>query len=273
MIRRRNAFFFCTLAVFACAVPVTSANAATKGTTVFTCKKTGPGGSFTKSHCRSADKGGGEYSHVAVAANTKTEISGYNESASGEVIWKLKTTLGGGEFEIQATEEPLGGDLENIKDADTGEHRVSMILWMTLRRAVVTKPNDPNCIVTEDVPATKKPGLEEEIDFNSMFATTKGQGDAVNFSPFVGTELASFFVEGCKNKALNGTHTLTGSFKTTSIDGSTLSFTHADTTTQNTLKLDGQKAGMDTTIGLEGRDNSIEGDLMNPLSFTTVETP
>jgi hypothetical protein len=247
--------------------------AAVKGTAVFTCKKTGEGGAFTKAHCAIADAGAGEYSHVSVPENTETHVSGINLTTSGtlDAAWKFKSTFGGVPIVIQAKEAALSGTILNTHNEVSGEHTAIGTATIAFHQATVTSPAKEGCVVNYD----KLPGVgaEEMFETRQLAYGSPGQGDRLKFEPNGGTVLASLYIQGCANAKLNRTYNLTGTVKTSSLDGATMGFTEADTKTQNSLKIEGQLATIEGGMTLEGRDEKIEGDTFKPLSFTTVETP
>ncbi|HEV7562552.1 MAG TPA: hypothetical protein VGO24_03540 [Solirubrobacterales bacterium] len=257
----------CALAFSALAAQ--NANAATKGTTLFTCKKTGPGGGFTQAHCKASDAGSGEYSHVAIAENTTTEITGTTEDTEGKpTVSKLGSVQAGVQEELQSKLghilPEVGGVkswVTNTKDATTGEHYFAGEAWVQYTEVTVTKPAGKGCVV--------KTG---QVTTNKLKFTTKGQGDFVKFEPAAGEVFTEFEIEGCSIAALNGLYALKGSIKAER-DGATLILTHANTTAQGTLTLRGQKMGFETTTTTKGTDLKAGDAVDTPLSVTTVETP
>jgi hypothetical protein len=249
-----------------------AAVAASKGTTAFTCVQSGPGGTFTKAHCAAADAGAGEYKEVGMAENTVFYVSGINhETSKTNVSWKLKSNVGGAALEIEINEAVLNGSVFNTKNATTGEHTAIGAAVFSFWGVTVTKPAKEGCVVKLD----EQPGEGQVEHFLSevLLWGSPGQGDALRFEPEKGTVLATFYVAGCKIAKFNGTYSLTGSVKTNSVDGATISFNHAATTTLKTLKLNGAEAGLEGGLTLEAADEKIEGDTTKPLSFTTVATP
>lgn len=246
-----------------------SANAAT-GTTAFTCVSGGTG--FADAHCKEA--GGGSYGHVGIGETTSTEVSGSN-GTTGKATQplRLRGVLSGVEVELQATGVIISGWLENRKDFFTGEHFVEGeggALAPEFTGVTVVKPAGKGCEVRKD--AGGVPGIAGFVEGNNVRATTQGRGDTVIFKPATeGVPLATFFLQGCSIKALNLTFPISGSVIGIP-NGATVNFTHAETTTQGTLKLGGQKAGIEGSITLKGRSPFFGGEF-TPLSATTVETP
>jgi hypothetical protein len=265
-------WMLCALALSAFAAQ--SASATTKGTTAFTCKKTGAGGGFTKSHCKPADAGSGEYSHVAVAENTTTEIKGTNQNTAAETTKAtnliLKVTVGGVELELQATGLAGEGWTENRKDPGTGEHYLVDAGMTQFTGVTVQKPAGKGCKVYTDNEGVK--GAEGVVDTAQLSVTSKGQGDFLKFEPTEGSTFARFIFDGCSPAvpACEGTWEVTGSLKGVP-EGATVRFSHTEVTTQNTLKGKGSKAGLEGTVAISSRMDNTE--TYTPLSVTTVETP
>jgi hypothetical protein len=175
---------FCVLltAVISTAA-VQSASAATKGTTIFTCKKGFLG--FTKAHCKNGDAGTGEFGHVAVAENTTTEITSSNGTTGGEKeVTKLKATIAGIAFEIQSTSVTSHGSITNTKDA-SGEHYADGNIQITYGETTVASPAGKGCKV--------KGGAFNSL---SVTITTTGQGDSVK----IGTEGEKRDAGRCNNE-------------------------------------------------------------------------
>ncbi len=238
------------------------ASAATKGTTAFTCRKTGPGGGFTKAHCKASDAGSGEYSHVAVAEGTTTEIVGTNTATGGEkAAILLKNTQAGISYQVQAKNLEGTGWVTNAKDPVTGEHYVHGEMKVQLKELTVTEPVGKGCKIKEGT-----------INSKQLRATTKGQEMSLKFEPAEGTVLAEYSVEGCSVSALNGAYEVTGTIACP-VDGATVTCTHAATTEQGTLHERGQNSGIEGSMTLSAKDPNEGGSELTPLSATTVETP
>ncbi|HEX5610847.1 MAG TPA: hypothetical protein VFX45_12240 [Solirubrobacterales bacterium] len=257
----------CALLVSALAAQGASA-AGTKGTTAYTCTNSGlgtpVGNKFKDAHCKEVDNTNGTFRHVEIAANTTTELSGSNETTGGaKENTLLKATIAGSAFTLTGTETTGSGWMTNATEGK--EHYAHG--EGTITYSGVTASG--GCKVFTDSGAGK--GAEGVIHTEPLKATTKGQGDALKFEPKEGTVFARFLLEGCTNTGINGTYTVTGSVKTTSIEGATSKFTHANTTEQNTLKLNGTiKAGIEGVLTLKSR--SVATDPYTALSATTVET-
>ncbi len=256
----------CVLCAFAVsAFGAQGAAAASKGTTAFTCKKTGPGGGFTKAHCKASDAGSGEYSHVAIAEGTTTELKGTNANSGSETaetpIVKLKNKISGFDYELQVEVAQGEGWATNAKDPVTGEHYVHGTATVSFTGATVTLPANKGCKVKEG-----------KIETKPLLATTKGQGDFLKFEPAEGSVMAVYTVEGCSAAIVNGTWEVTGSIKCP-VDGATVVCTHAETTEQGTLKGKGQQTGVEGVLTLSAKDPEAGDEDFTPLSVTTIETP
>ncbi len=249
----------CALAF--CAFAAQSAYAATNGTTAFTCKKEGPEHAFAKAHCTAADAVGGEYEHVSIPENTTTDVVGTaSTTEGGKEVTKLKSVIAGVTLELQAKGLDLEGTLTNHK-AESGEHYIHGEGKIIYTEVSLTAPAKGGC---------KLKG--EKVETKQVTATSAGQGDTISFTPASGEVFTEFEIEGCTLMGLNGVYKVTGSVKG-SPDGATIKFTHADTTKQGTLVLRGQKAGIEGSVTLNGRDPVLEETTFTPLSATTIETP
>lgn len=262
MTGHRSVAGLCLLcALFLSALAAQSASAATNGTTAFTCKNEGPGHAFSKAHCTAADAVGGEYEHVAIPEGTTTQVVGTaGTTEGGKEVTKLKSVFAGVSLEIQAKGLDLEGTLTNSK-AESGEHFVHGEGKVIYTEATVTAPAKPGCKVKG-----------EKVETKQVSSTSAGQGDALKFTPTSGETFTEFELEGCFPTALNGVYKVTGSVKGVP-DGATIKFGHTETTTQGTLSLRGQKAGVEGSITMNGRTPFSEETVYTPLSVTTVETP
>lgn len=267
MTGRKSLVVLSLLCAFAFSAFAAQSALAVKGTTIYTCKKEGPGRSFLKAHCKSADfsPGNGEYEHVSVKEGTTTEFTGTNAGNGTDtkttILTKLKGTISGVTVELQASEVHWLGWLTNAKDPITGEHYFHGRFTIAHKAVTVTAPKEKGCKV--------KGG---EFTSTELEETTANKGDTVTITPASGTTDDEITIEGCSIEALNGTYPLTGSINCP-MDGSTITCTHANTTEQGTLKFGGQKAGIEGTVTIVGRDPDLKETLYTPLSPTTVETP
>ncbi|HEX5610844.1 MAG TPA: hypothetical protein VFX45_12225 [Solirubrobacterales bacterium] len=237
----------CALLVSAFAAQSASA----VGTTAYTCKETGKGPGFSDAHCKTASEAG-PFQHVAITLNQTTELSGSNETTGGtKENTLLKATIAGSAFTLTGKTTSGSGWMTNATEGEEMyAHGEGVITYTEVTAS-------GGCKVFTDSGAGK--GEEGVIHTETLKASTKGQGDALKFEPKEGTVFARFLLEGCTNTGINGTYTVTGSVKTSSITGATSNFTHANTTEQNTLKLNGTiKAGIEGILTLKSRLNSSE---------------
>jgi hypothetical protein len=265
-------------ALLASALAAQSASAASKGTTLFTCKETGAGGSFTKSHCKPGDAGSGKFSHVEVPENTTTDISITNAKTANNTTEStkavLKTNFEGVEYLItQIQGLQATGTVQNKKDPTTGEHYFEGEIFLTLSEVTDSSPWE--CKVYED-PASGETGVNGVIHLSAKISS-KGQGDAVKFTPASGTEFGHYELAECKEVSggipPNGTYNLVGSF-TCKPSGATINCDHAEVTAQKTLRLQtafGPILGFAASMALSGKAKGAEG-AYTPLSPTTVAT-
>jgi hypothetical protein len=89
-----------------------------------------------------------------------------------------------------------------------------------------------------------------------LTASTAGLTHNLLFTPASGTTFATFRVSNCSVAALNGLYEVTGSVQSSSIVGTSTKFTHANTTSQGTLKLRGQVAGIEGELNLIGANGN-----------------
>lgn len=250
--------------VIAFAAFSTGASAATvKGTTGFTCKEVAAGtGKFTKSHCRGSDLGTGNFEHVAFKEKTTTELKATNEATSEETKARqsltIRSSLFGFLLQITAGSVTGSGTLSNTVSGK--EHLTEGEGSLTFSEVVVKSPSEKACVVEG-----------EKIETAKLKLTTAGQGMAVRFEPVAGDVLASFSIKNCSVAALNGLYELKGTLKGTP-EGATINFIHETTTAKNTLRLRGQRAGIEGSFTFSGRDAELGDVTYTPISPTTVET-
>lgn len=268
----------CALAISAFAAQ--SAAAATKGTTAFTCKvpvagETSVGTPFTKEHCKDADtSAGGTFRHVQFNQDTTTQITGTNEKTSENTAAAeptfLESTISGVAVKIEAKKVHGTGTMANKKDAVTGEHYAHGTGKIVYEEAKMLAP--------------AKCELEKtKYETEELTATTQGisgagteEGMGLKFKPTneVTNLFITFFVQGAEcPAAIKGEYKVTGSV-VGNVDGATTTFTEANTTAQNSLKIKGSvKAGVIGKLTISGKDEAKGDTSYTPLSATTVETP
>jgi hypothetical protein len=253
----------CALAV--CGFAAQGASAA--GTTAFTCASAGGvGAGFSKEHCKPADAvpSGANFKHVAIANGTTTELTITNANTTADTTAATtlitKATVAGVPLELTSTGVSGSGTITNTFENE--EHIAHGTV--TLTTTGVTAHN--GCRVFTDSAAGT--GEEGVIHTEPLKFTTKGQGDNVKVEPVAGTVIKRFELTDCVNPGLNGTYTVTGSY-TCPLDGATIVCSHAATTTQNTLKLNGTiKMGISGNLTPKARANNLEA--YKPISFTTT---
>ena len=250
------------LALSAFAAP--GASAATSGTTAFTCVK--GKGVLNGAHCLGTS--GGEYGHVAIkqdetttgtATNEETAANAGGESTKAAKSATLKGALAGVETELTCAEVHGEGTFENKLEGEV--HYATAEGKLHYTKCEVKKPNK-KCKVKGETVTTEQ-----------LFGSTKGQGMAAKIEPKVGTKFADITIEGCEIESLNNTFPVSGSL-VAQISGATLTATHAEITTQNTLKFGGVKAGLEGALTLKAHKVPKEGEgteETKPLSATTVE--
>lgn len=263
-------------ALLASAFATQSASAASKGTTLFTCKETGAGGGFKKAHCKPGDAGSGNFSHVAVPENTTTDISLTNANTSFGTTESTKAILRTSVASLVVLETTIPelqstGTAQNKKDPTTGEHYFEGEVNMTLTN--VTDSEAFECQVWED-PVSGETGKQGVIHLSAKLSS-KGQGDRVKFTPANGTDFGHYELANCKGEqpGPDGTYKLVGSF-TCKPDGATINCDHEEITGQETLRvqtLAGPKIGLEARLALSGRPKGEEGKY-TPPSPTTVAT-
>ncbi|HET7444810.1 MAG TPA: hypothetical protein VFJ57_09150 [Solirubrobacterales bacterium] len=224
---------------------LSAASAAATGTTAYTCVPEGNGAYFG-GHCLAT--GSVPHDLKEIPVNTLTTVTATNQDTASETTAArsetIKGTISGINTEITCNEEHGEGTLEN--KTVSGEMVVAgEVLWhFTI--CEVKAPAGKGCKVSGGTFTTSQ-----------LTSTTQGQGDGVKFAPKEGTKIADIKIEGCSVAALNNTFPLTGSF-VAQTSGATQASTHVEVTTQNTLKLGGQKAGFEGAITTEGHSAGEE---------------
>jgi len=265
---RKTILSLCILSALIVSAIAAQSAFAVSGTTVQTCvPDINVSAGFKAAHCTPGDAVAVNraYKHVAVAQDTATEVRGTAIDTTGASVTSIfKATISGITVEIQS---PLAhyqnATLTNRLDV-SGEHYFESEGELTFTSPIVTAPAGKGCKIKEADLTTKK-----------IRKTSKGQGDSVRSEPSSGTVFAEFEIEGCGPteaiKALNGNYQVTGS-ATCVPNGATLDCNEPQITEKNTLKLRGQKAGLQASFTIEGKDPGIGGDVFKPLSVTTVVT-
>lgn len=195
----------------------------------YTCTK---GTGFSDSRCQTA--GSGPFGHVGIPVGTATSI------ATSGSLFKLKSVQSGVTLELQATGMTGTGTMENQSSNAIGAGS------LTFTGVTVTAPAGHGCVV--------KGG---QVTTTEIAGSTKGLTNEVLFSPnlLFSTMLASIVIESCNLTVLNHAYALQGSVKGQT-SGTTITFTHANTTAQGTLTLQGQKAGLEGAATVAGQNGS-----------------
>lgn len=238
------------------------------GATLYTCVPNVPpqGVGFSKSHCTKADAvgTGASFKHVSVPEGTTTGITGTTVNTAGESTSStLHSVQSGVEVEFEAKHAHIlpefGGILSWGRNSRIGSlHFYWGFGWLRYTSVTVKKPAGKGCSV--------KGG---EVTTNKLEFTNESLGEEVLIRPAEGTVLAQFEVEGCTIAALNGVYKVEGSIKAQT-DGATVRTIRLNSTEQGTLKLRGQKAGLESAFTVEGYG---VGDIEDhPLSATSVTT-
>lgn len=280
MTGRRVIFGLCVLCALALsAFMAQGASAAVKGTTLYTCKKaTVPGPETTEGfkdeHCKEPTKNtktelsNVKYEHFAIAQGTLTEVTGTNSKTKvkeeEEETFEptiLKSTISGVNVELEsAIVHITNGSVTNVVNGL--EHRYIGSAKLAYTKVKVKAPAGKECKVKG-----------EEVTTNELTGTSTEMEE--QFAPSAGETFAEFEVEGCTGseaiKALNGVYKVTGSVKCPP-SGATLICTHSATTAQGSLKLRGQKAGIEGSLTIKGTEKAAGDVTDTPLSPTTVET-
>lgn len=248
MTKRRAVLGICVACALAIgAISVQSAAAA--GTTAFTCKPFSGEKDSTDFHCFSHVMPGiGSYGHVPIAEEESTAVT----ATGGET--RLKATISGINVDIKSTGVTGTGSLINGVN-EQGEHVINGSGTLTFNGVTVVAPAGKGCAVAGGK-------VEPEL----LVTRTAGQGMGVEIRQFAFEMLAEFEVSGCSIAALNGPYEVTGTVVGVP-EGATIKFSHTATTAQETLRLRGQKAGLNGSIEIK---NTASG---TPISPTTVETP
>jgi hypothetical protein len=214
----------------------------------FTCAQHGGKKDFGggDSHCSGAKvpELTGEYGHVAFTMSTP--ITETNSSTGGGFFnWILKSVQSGVTLEIKSTKLFGSGTTQNSGGNASGTQ------FTVFENVTVTAPAGKGCQV-ESIPVTTGEVAQVGVIHSKEIAfSSAGLTNEVKFSPATGSVFAEFAVKGCSISALNHVYTLTGSVKGQT-SGATTSFTHANTTAQETLFLFGQKAGIEGTKTYKG---------------------
>lgn len=226
MLGRKSAVGVCLLIAAALAVGPGSAGAQT----TYTCASGFIG--FSDSQCRS---GGSGFGHVGIAPNTSTSFT-----LSGGPM-KLRSVQSGVTLEIEASSFSGTGTLENKEIG--GAMRTTGTFSYSMGFASVVAPPGKGCAV---VGGSILGGLTE--------LTNAGLTNEWKLTPIF-FNLAEFEITGCSIAALNHAYTVRGSVRGQA-SGTTTSFGHENVTSQGTLTMSGQKAGLSGSLELRGENGN-----------------
>ncbi|HEX6665500.1 MAG TPA: hypothetical protein VF081_02765 [Solirubrobacterales bacterium] len=267
----------CALLVSAFAAQSASATIVISGTTAFTCVNGGGAKNLRGEHCLTTGSAAQTFGHVAIAENTKTELTGTNAKTANETkeaaIGTLKVTIAGVPLELSATGVSASGSIQNTKTLFGLEHYIDGKGTITFTGVTVKAPAGRGCKVFTDVEATKTKGEQGVVHTRELTVSTEGRGDHLNLEPVDGglKSLVNFFVEceaGKQIPAIEGTWECLGNVEGVP-NGATTGFTHTATTEQNTLKCKGTKSGLEGQLTLSARETGSTG-AFTPLSATTI---
>jgi hypothetical protein len=179
-------------ALFVCALGAASASA--KGTTAFTCVKTGIEPQFVDEHCTQESFGTKEFKHQEIPAGETTEVTATNNVTGSETSTAvMHLILGGIEFTIDATNVSATGSCKNETVGEVMQWHCKEVV-ATFTGLTVT-PASLKCEV-----------LTGEIKTKSMTVLTRetagGKGPGLNYTPEAGagTSFARFEIGGASCK-------------------------------------------------------------------------
>jgi hypothetical protein len=226
----------------AAALGAVTAPGASAETTTYRCAEQFPGAGFSDAHCLNSVGSGGGYRHETTAPNTSYIIKVSNEqTASGTTAAApavLETTIMSIPFRVKCLGASGSGFLDNSILSGEMVTKGEAVLKFT---SCAMESPDTQCQI---------PG--GEVETNTLFGTSQGQGAAIKISPLSGSTLATITLQNCLNPSLNGSYPVTGSLKV-SPTGATGTTTHAVITSQATLKILTFKAGLSASFVVKGQ--------------------
>jgi hypothetical protein len=254
------------------AVAAQGAQAATEGTTAFTCINTGTG-TLWGEHCLGSNPGHGEtqgWKHVVSPQGEVTHATLTNEKTGlgtvGAVSPELTVTVGGVMVKLVATEVHGTGHLHNVLSGE--EHSVVGSGTITFSHVTVAEPE--HCKV-EGVTA---PGGAEMVTTTALTATTAGQGMGLKFSPETGESLTELTIanNGGTCAAAQANVNIVGTVKGVPDNpGATTTFNAETMITEGTLHFGGKHgpaAGLGGKITITAGKEPIT-EPTHPISATT----
>lgn len=223
--------------VAACALAFSAfaAQGSAYANTGFTCGEAQGNKDFGGIHCEPGTKvpnGTGKFGHVAITTATSMTFTG--------ALTKVKSTQSGVTLELQSTEATGAGTMENKEEG--GVMFIHGTGVITYNNVTVTAPAGLGCKVSGGKVVTKE-----------LTMTSKGLTEELKFAPLAGetSAFSVFTVEGCSIPALNHAYTTKGSVKGQT-DGATVKLSHVSSTGQGTYTMQGQLAGIDGFLTLQG---------------------
>jgi hypothetical protein len=244
---------------------------ALKGTTAFTCAPGNKGlNGFEDEHCTKSFGPNPAWEHVEIKPNIPTLLTTGNTQTSGELAFpKLKSTLGGVEFELEAggfTSTPNKTSAENKENGVKQMEAVFPYMGQYIG-VVVNKPK--NCTVKNgEVALLEGSGKTVVKEIESK------QEMYVEFVPNEKGVFSEFTFEGAECALKGTTAKVTGSAQANNtteegkVDGPTLRFT--TTQTEKTLKVGAVAAKFEGTF--TARMLPTIGQRENPIVLTTTAT-
>jgi hypothetical protein len=255
-----------------CVLAASSAHAVVRSTTAFTCKGGAAASGFKDAHCTESTGVQAEvkFVHEPIPAGKETFVHITNEKTFNKTTERtpaiLKTNVLGIETEITCAKITGHGKVTNKLEPASEVHWVhGTEITLHYTSCIVLKPVKSNCKVKG----------EEILIEPHVTATTKEEGDNINFKPEIGKIFGTVTIEGCEGlfAILNGEHEIAGSFKGQP-NGATINFNHKTITAEKTLTVSGQTAGLEGSVTVSQAEETQESaGTGNPISVTTIETP
>jgi hypothetical protein len=266
MNRRTIAVSLSALCALASSAILAQGAAAISGTTLFTCTSTASIKDFSDAHCKTRATPPSNFGHTEIAQDSVTTLEATNETTGGTFEnAELKATIAGIPLTLVAPKVHLSGSVTNRLDAFSGEHYFDGPVTLTFTEVGLAGGLANKCdVYTHSALGQGEKGV---LHSEELTLTSKQQGHFVTLQP-IGAAFMTFTLvnkppETCP---LAGTWTANGSIRGVP-QGTTLNFSHTETTAAGTFTIGGQKAGLKATLTLK---NGASGTGLSP---TTVETP
>ena len=200
-------------------------------TTAFTCAGTSGGGGFSDSHCVNKVTDGASFFHSGFTGSTALTVTNAGTPAT------FKANIFGVETSFVCTTVTGTGTIENFPGSLTVEMSAKGTGELTFSGCSFEQI--PGCTISGGSFTTKP------LSFGTAGTMT------MTVFPTTGTVLAEVAVDGCGSPSLNRTWLIEGTV-TFAPHGTTLTSTHAEVTGQNSLTLDGHKAGLTSSFVISG---------------------